>query len=99
MKIFNRELDVYNYKYTYDEIKVLVVIGMTPEAQDLDYEDCAIIASAVYWHWVDGRDVSEDEKYAKYPWLEFKTREEDHYIQAYAERALPDFIKLYKENI
>ena len=98
MKIFS-DFDVYDYHYTYNEMKVMVVIGCTPEAQDLDYEDCVKIASAIYWHWVDGRTADEDEKYAKYPWLEFETREEYGYIQAYAQRALPEFIKLYKETI
>ena len=99
MRIFDYELDVYDYHYTYDEMKVMLVLGVTPEAGDLDYEECAIIANAVYWHWVDGRSADEDEKYAKYPWLEFNTKEEDGYIQAYAYRVLPEFIKLYKEMI
>lgn len=99
MRIFDYELDVYDHKYTYDETKVMCVIGMMTDALDLDYEECAIIANAVYWHWVDGRSADEDEKYAKYPWLEFNTKEEDHYIQAYAYRVLPEFIKLYKETI
>lgn len=98
MRLFS-DFDVYDYHYTYDEMKVMCVIGLTPEASDLNYEDCVRIASAVYWHWVDGRDASEDEKYAKYPWLEFETTEEDGYIQAYAQRALPKFIQLYKETV
>lgn len=96
MKIFS-DFDVYERKYSYDEMKVMVVIGCTPEAQDLDYEDACCIAEAIYAHWVDGRSADEDEKYAKYPWLEFKNCEEYGYIQAYALRVLPEFIKLYKE--
>lgn len=101
MKIFNTEFDVYDYNYTYDEMKVMCVIGYSDNVftEDLDYEDCVRIASAIYWHWVDGRTADEDEKYAKYPWLEFETREEDGYIQVYAQRVLPEFIKLYKEMI
>ena len=98
MKIFS-DFDVYEHNYAYNEMKVMLVLGCTPEANDLDYEDCVRIASAVYWHWVDGRTADEDEKYAKYPWLEFETREECGYIQAYAQRVLPEFIKLYKEFI
>ena len=59
MRLFN-DFDVYDYHYTYEEMKVMCVIGMIEEANDLDYEDCVRIASAVYWHWVDGRDASED---------------------------------------
>lgn len=97
MKIFH-DFDVYDCRYTYDEAKVMCVLGMTPEAKDLDYEDLIKIADAVYWHWVDGRTTDEDEKYKKYPWLEFESREEDGYIQAYAQRVLPEFIKLYKSG-
>ena len=96
MVIFH-DFDVYDCRYTYDEAKVMCVLGSIPEAEDLDYEDLIKITDAVYWHWVDGRDASEDEKYAMYPWLEFQSQEEDGYIQAYAQRALPEFIKLYKE--
>lgn len=48
-------------------------------------------------HWIDGRDDSENGKYAAFPWLEFQSTEEEGYIQAYAKRTLPEFIKLYKE--
>ena len=64
----------------------------------LDCEDLMVICRAVYDHWIDGRDESEDEKYKKYPWLEFETDMEDGYIQEYANRVLPNFIKLYKEE-
>ena len=97
MKIFS-DFDVYERKYTYDEMKVMCVLSLTPEAQELDYEDCMIIVDAVYWHWVDGMDACEDEKYEMYPWLEFETAEEDHYIQAYAARVLPELIRLYKDK-
>ena len=98
MAIFH-DFDVYDCRYTYDEAKVMCLLGATEEAADLDYEDLTKIADAVYWHWVDGRDACEDEKYAIYPWLEFQSREEDGYIQAYAQRVLPEFIKLYKETV
>ena len=100
MRIFDYEFDVYDYRYTYDEMKVMCVIGDYGGelAANLDYEDCVRIANAIYWHWVDGRDASEDEKYEKYPWLEFQSKEEDGYIQAYAYRVLPEFIKLYEET-
>ena len=100
MQIFSK-FDVYEHKYTYEEMKVMFVLSRFNEVDfaNLDLEDCMRIAEAVYSHWIDGRDASEDEKYAKYPWLEFQTNEEDGYIQAYALRTLPKFIKLYKESI
>ena len=80
-------------------MKVMCLIGcMTQDVIDLSYEDVMRIAEAVYAHWVDGQDECEDEKYATYPWLYFKSEEEYGYIQAYAERVLPEFIKLYKET-
>jgi hypothetical protein len=72
MKIFH-DFDVYDCRYTYDEAKVICLLGGMPEAEDLDYEDCMRIADAVYWHWLDGRDATEDEKYAMYHWLEFQS--------------------------
>jgi hypothetical protein len=99
MKLFN-DFDVYTHKYTYDEMKVMCVI--TCICQDgpckLDYEDIMCICEAVYAHWVDGIDKNENEKYAKYPWLELQGNEEEGYIQAYAQRVLPEFIKLYLEE-
>lgn len=100
MKVFSG-FDVYEYKYTYEEMKVMSVLPRMnlDEAAGLDYEDLMCIIEAIYRHWIDGRDTSEDEKYAKYPWLEFETSEEDGYIQAYAQRVLPNFIQLYKEVV
>lgn len=98
MKIFSN-FDVYEHKYTYEEMKVMFVLDHIEGIDTFDYEDLCRIAEAVYSHWIDGRDVSEDEKYAKYPWLDFKTDEEDGYIQAYALRTLPKFIELYKESV
>jgi hypothetical protein len=98
MQIFSK-LDVYSRKYTYDEMKVMCLIDTYHTTYNLEYEDLCCIVEAVYSHWIDGRDASEDEKYAKYPWLEFRSDEEDGYIQVYAQRVLPEFIKLYKEEI
>ena len=98
MRIFS-DFDVYDRKYTYDEMKVMCLIDTYHTTYNLDYEDLCRIAEAVYVHWIDGRSADEDEKYAKYPWLEFETSEEDGYIQAYANRVLPKFIQLYKETM
>lgn len=93
--VFNKEFNVYDRHYNYDEMKVMSVITQCKEAKDLDYEDMCKISEAIFAHWIDGRDESEDEKYALYPWLEFESQEEDGYIQKYAERVAPLFIELY----
>jgi hypothetical protein len=80
-------------------MKVITVLSVIDKERELEYEDYMRIAEAVYAHWIDGRDASEDAKYRKYPWLEFKNKQEDAYIQLYAERVLPKFIELYKEEI
>ena len=99
MKIFS-DFDVHDYNYTYDEMKVMCVIGELggTVSDNLNYEDLCRIAEAIYAHWVDGQDECEDEKYEAYPWLDFKSEEEYGYIQAYAYRVLPEFIQLYKEE-
>jgi hypothetical protein len=79
-------------------MKVMNVIDNYTRDLFLDYEDLCCIVEAVYAHWIDGRSTDEDEKYKKYSWLEFKTTEEEGYIQAYTERVLPEFIKLYMEE-
>lgn len=100
MKLFS-DFDVYTRKYTYDEMKVMCVI--TCICQDgpckLDYEDVMRIIEAVYVHWANGiYDKKVKTKYQQYPWLDFKDSEEAGYIQKYAERVLPEFIKLYLEE-
>ena len=97
MKIFiNKNMNIYDRTFTYSEMKVMNVLTRQQGIDCLDYEDLMIICDAVYSHWIDGRDASEDEKYEMYPWLEIETNEEDGYIQEYAERILPKLIKLYK---
>ena len=98
IKIFS-DFDVYEHQYNYDEMKVITVLSVVEEARELDYEDYMCLAEAVYAHWVNGRDASEDAKYKKYPWLEFQSSNEEAYIQLYAERVLPHFIELYKEVV
>ena len=98
IKIFS-DFNVYEHKYNYDEMKVVAALSVIDEARTLDYEDYMCIAEAVYAHWVDGRDASEDAKYKKYPWLKFQSSNEEAYIQLYAERVLPNFIELYEEVV
>mgnify|MGYP003291103290 CR=1 FL=1 len=99
MSLFGN-FDVYERSYTYDEMKVMCVIGECCDDYDccLNYEDLCRISEAIYAHWIDVQDECEEEKYEKYPWLDFKSEEEYGYIQAYAQRVLPEFIKLYKET-
>ena len=101
MKLFS-DFDVYSRKYTYDEMKVMCCIpyAMQFDSRGLDYEDLMRIVAAVYEHWLTGIDTpSDSEEYTKYPWLEILTNEEEGYIQHYAERVLPEFIKLYLEEL
>jgi hypothetical protein len=102
MKIFS-DFDVYSRKYTYDEMKVMCVITCICQDNDytllLDYEDVMRIVEAVYAYWINGIDNENlKTKYPQYSWLEFKDSEEAGYIQKYAERVLPEFIKLYLEE-
>lgn len=96
MKIFS-DFDVYDHKYTYDEMKVMCVLcGYDDITADIDYEDLMLIANAIYKHWI--RDVDDDNIYIDNEWLEYHNSEEEGYIQAYADRVAPDFIQLYKEK-
>lgn len=96
MKIFS-SFDVYERKYTYDEMKVMNLIAQEyqEETNDLDYEDVCRIVEAVYAHWVND-DERCQEKVDEYPWIEVNGSVEYGYIQAYAKRVLPEFIFLYK---
>ena len=97
MKIFS-DFDVYERKYTYDEMKVMsLIVEHEKDTDFLDYEDLCRIAEAVYAHWAND-DERWEEKVEKYPWIEIYNTEEEGYIQAYADRVLPEFIKLYKEK-
>ena len=100
MKLFS-EFDVYSHKYTYDEMKVMCVITCIchDDPCKLDYEDVMHIVEAVYVYWLNGIDNENlKTKYPQYSWLEFQDAEEAGYIQKYAERVLPEFIKLYLEE-
>lgn len=96
MKIFS-DFDVYERKYTYDEMKVMCMLADSNDAKHLDYEDLCCIAEAIYAHWAND-DERSNEKLEQYPWLEIDDFQEEGYIQAYADRVLSEFIKLYKEK-
>ena len=96
MRLFSK-FDVYDRKYTYDEMKVMsLILQYGDDMFVLDYEDLCRIAEAVYAHWAND-DERDQEKVDKYPWIDIYGEEEYGYIQAYASRVLPEFIQLYKE--
>lgn len=101
LHLFSKNMDVYNYPYNYDMMKVMSTLTQEfpSSLESLDYEDMMIITEAIYAHWVDGRSGAEDEKYAQYPWLEFESRSEDGYIQAYTSRVGGNFIEEYKNML
>ena len=96
MRIFS-DFDVYERKYTYDEMKVMSLIDYYAQDSFLDYEDLCRIAESVYAHWANA-DEREQEKISKYPWIEINDTEEEGYIQAYANRVLLQFIQLYLQT-
>ena len=102
--IFNRDIigngDIYGKKFAYDEMIAMGILVSYAEQNDIpfDFEDFAVITEAIYAHWIEGRSDCEDEKYIKYPWLEFNGIEEDHYISKYTYRVAPEFIKLYEDK-
>lgn len=99
MRLFS-DFDVYERKYTYDEMKVMNLINIYDEdsyLSDYDYEDLCRIVEAVYAHWAND-DERYQEKLDKYPWLEIDGDEEYGYIQAYAHRVLPKLILLYAQT-
>ena len=98
MRLFS-DFDVYERKYSYDEMKVMSVMDYyQDDTNGLDYEDLCRIAEAVYAHWANDDERSK-EKVDKYPWIDIWDDQEEYgYIQSYASRVLPEFIKLYKEE-
>lgn len=96
MSLFNYDIDVYTYNYTYEQMKIACLIGSMSDTYDLDYEDIMYIVDAIdtMWNW----NECKKENTNKYPWLKLESREEKGYIQAYAQRILPRLIKLYKET-
>lgn len=90
MKIF-KDFDVYTFRYGYDDMKVMYMLSYE-DTSNLDYEDLMRITTAVWDCWTD------DEYWDVYPWMK-PHGEEVTYIQAYANRVLPEFIKLYMQEI
>ena len=95
MKIFE-DFNVYDYEYSYDEMKVMQILSTMEEIADFDYEDLMHLAHAVYRIW-QIKSI-DNEYFDQYPWLEFKDVEEYGYIHKYAERILPELIKLYQKE-
>lgn len=84
--------DSDNAEYSYEEIKVICVLSKLDVCKSLDYKQLCEAAKAIYSIWADGIDnqaVSEDEL------LQFKTTEEEGYVQTYTERVGTPFVKEY----
>lgn len=100
MKIFS-DFDVYERKYTYDEMKVMDILARehhdTVSDGLLDYEDLCRIAEAIYAHWANP-DERDQEKVSIFPWIEVEDFEEEGYVQAYAVRVWDMFVQLYLEE-
>lgn len=101
LHLFSENMDVYNYPYNYDMMKIMSTLTQEfpSSLESLDYEDMMIITEAIYAHWVDGRSDDENEKYATYPWLEFKNNQEDGYVQVYTRRIGEYMIEEYKNML
>lgn len=100
MKIFS-DIDVYEHKYTYDEMKVMSVLAReysdTIIDDRIDYEDLCRIAEAIYAHWANA-DERDQEKVSIFPWIEVNGFEEEGYVQVYAIRVWDMFVQLYLEE-
>ena len=59
MQIFDNEFDVYGREYTYDEMKVMHMLGVVYDTKGFDYEDLMRIAEAVYYHWNNYDEIEE----------------------------------------
>ena len=91
------DFDVYGKQYSYDEMKVMGVLSNMSAATNFDYEDLLRIVDSVSRHWINPTQIDKT-VYEEYPWLEVKSDDEYGYIQEYASRTLPYFIKEYAEE-
>jgi len=90
-----RDFEAYTAEYSYNDMKIIYVLSKLDVCKSLDYEQLCEAAKAIYGIWADGIDnqaVTENEL------LQFKTTEEEGYVQAYAERIGTQFIKNYFEG-
>lgn len=99
MELFkNRE--VYKYSYTYEEVKIAMVVSDVAVSNKiiLDYEDICIIAKIIYAYWDDPTfDEEFDILLKMFPWMEIESKTEDEqYSQVYAERTALNYIRLYQ---
>ena len=97
--------DVYNYKYSYDEMKIMYLL---PNKKDLTYEDMCWIAHCIYELWNSSYESkfcakvynkTAEEILMKDDFYQIQTREEEGYSQAYVERVAPRLIEKYLEII
>lgn len=93
-----KDFDVYGKKYTYDEMKTMVVLqSYKSMTTGLLYEDLVKIANAIYRFWLRDEE-GVDEVCCENEWLNCFNSEEEGYIQSYADRVAPDFIVFYRRT-
>ena len=102
-ELFNNDsiYDVYNYKYSYDEMKIMYLL---PDKKNLTYEDMCWIAHCIYELWntsyeskfcVHTNNKIAEEILEKDDFYQIQTREEEGYSQAYVNRVADKIIKEY----
>lgn len=100
MKIFS-DFDVYERKYTYDEMKIMSVLTKNLDGavieDEFDYEDLCYVAEAIYAHWAN-TDARYQETVSVLSYLKVNGFEETGYVQAYAQRVWDSFIQFYLEE-
>jgi len=84
--------DIYERKYTYDEMKVAYLLGQYfgDSLKKLDYEDVVKIAASIFEYWKPMYNGGTE--------FDCKNREEEGYIQKYAERIAELVIERYKHG-
>lgn len=96
--------DLSSVYYNYNEISVMYALGASGQTEGLEHYDLATITEAVWRIWCEEcfeEDIDDitDNRYELYPWLKFENEAEKKDLKKYAERTVPDFIRLYKETV
>ena len=103
-----QKFDIYNARYTYDEMKIISIL---PETKELFYEDMCWLAHIIYQLWNAAynykyRDADDEgatdcfmELICANGFYQIQSHEEEGYSQVYTERIAPELIKKYLENI
>lgn len=83
-----RDESIYDAEFCYDEMKIVCIVGNSGKIEKYDYEEVGIITKSILtaWNVASARDEFVVEE------LKPKGREEEGYVQAYAERVLDMFV-------